>query len=932
MRHHRLLALALLITASCATTTSTPTPTLPHGQFQPPGYVRGNKDTKADRVIIFIHGVFGDGTGTWTNKNGAYFPQLLRDDPTFEGADIWVHQFPSPKRGHTYSIDELGAHLRKHLNDDNVITNHRELVFVAHSMGGIITRAFLLQHREITPERVRMLYFFSTPTTGSEVANLARLFSNNPQLVDLRPMTTQDAGILGVYQNHWLSSPLRSIPTYCGYELLPTKGLQVVQRTSATNLCTMRLDPVNRDHLGIVKPGSDADESYLALRDAYRDTFERGHRTNLTPAWNLQHHDRALLEVRNVTQAPYCENECWSHRVTVAAGDNVLLAVSYANDALITAKDARVRLAVPQTPLQIAQITATLSASNVQPAHGQVTLLALTPVLLVPTRVWRDTRDETRPLPYTQSPAQVLTDGIRLGDIGIAAESERLVVEFRCEPATIVMEGDALIANLEHVFKMNKNGPPEEDLPKLMTPDFPGRVEELGWTSAWVSDVHDVHDDGSIMAQLFHHNNSNNVLRNLRVRVEVTDQTAVSATLHIVLSDSVGEIRTDTADIRFRQGTTQRLVLSGAYRAPKTLFHQIAALSSVMNGGAPPPDDDAIEEFPIAAPNEILLGDLPPQTSIAAAIELVMTRAQMPPSPPAPKQQTLRTTLNRQVEYPLLQVATEQYTREWKTHLAAFRRGDPLAFTFYFKNTGAAVARDARLRLQLTHNDHGILAEGRITAANADTLAGTTRVAFERPGAIKLYYDQTVLYRFSSDVGRVIGPQVLKDEILLGDLDQNEWGWVKVMYSTAPHDDVACANIAAISGKRIEFAIALDNPSREPLRDIKLRVRPDHLPREVRTTISLATGSKELVQRVYKANTLGERVVLHYRDAQVYTSEIGRNIDAKEATDAPVAVGDVPPNGQLFVRLTYDVMPEPPEGCVRKTCQGVNCPTVPCQF
>ena len=110
-------------------------------------------------------------------------------------------------------------------------------------MGGLITRAYLLKNHELTPERVRMLYFFSTPTNGSQVANLARLFSNNPQLVDLRPMTTNDAGVLGLYQSHWKNSPLRTIPTYCAYERRTTRGLQVVERASATHLCSMRDDP-----------------------------------------------------------------------------------------------------------------------------------------------------------------------------------------------------------------------------------------------------------------------------------------------------------------------------------------------------------------------------------------------------------------------------------------------------------------------------------------------------------------------------------------------------------------------------------------------------------------------------------------------------------------------------------------------------------------
>jgi beta-glucosidase-like glycosyl hydrolase/pimeloyl-ACP methyl ester carboxylesterase len=242
----------------------------------PPGYVRGNKHTHAARVIIFVHGIFGDGIQTWTNpENNAYFPALVRDDPTFKDADIWVHDFPSPKRGRTYTIDELADHLRKYLNNDNVITNHQDVIFVAHSMGGLITRAYLLKNRDQLPAaRVPMLYFYSTPTTGSEVANLARVFSNSPQLMDLRRLTSSTQSVLGVYESQWLSSPYRTIRTFCAYEVLRTHGVQIVDRTSATHLCTMPLDPIQRDHGTIVKPANnDKDESYVAFREAYRETF-----------------------------------------------------------------------------------------------------------------------------------------------------------------------------------------------------------------------------------------------------------------------------------------------------------------------------------------------------------------------------------------------------------------------------------------------------------------------------------------------------------------------------------------------------------------------------------------------------------------------------------------------------------------------------------
>src|ERR1051325_3926402 len=147
MRSLLCITTALLIT--CTTTPLTTTTQTANATNAIPGYVRGSSATTSPRVIVFVHGIFGRGTDTWTNATThAYFPALVRDDPSFKDADIWVHEFPSPRFGRSYTIDELADHLGRHLQNDNVITNHQEVVFVAHSMGGIIVRDYLLKNTD----------------------------------------------------------------------------------------------------------------------------------------------------------------------------------------------------------------------------------------------------------------------------------------------------------------------------------------------------------------------------------------------------------------------------------------------------------------------------------------------------------------------------------------------------------------------------------------------------------------------------------------------------------------------------------------------------------------------------------------------------------------------------------------------------------------
>lgn len=233
-------------------------------------YVRG--DTKSENVVVFVHGVFGDAVSTWTNPmTKAYWPELLTKDAAFDGVDVFVHSFPSPVLQRSYTVDELADQLRLRLNANNVFEHHKHVIFLCHSMGGLVVRAFLLKYRQHAGQ-VPMIYFFSTPTTGSGIANLARFISANPQLTDMRKMTTDDPGTLGVWQSQWVSSEYNKTDSYCAYELRQTHGMQVVERESGTALCNKSYDPMDRDHIGMVKPSNQNDAPYVAFKEAYRQS------------------------------------------------------------------------------------------------------------------------------------------------------------------------------------------------------------------------------------------------------------------------------------------------------------------------------------------------------------------------------------------------------------------------------------------------------------------------------------------------------------------------------------------------------------------------------------------------------------------------------------------------------------------------------------
>ena len=228
-------------------------------------YVRLSQGNKG--VIIFVHGVLGDGTSTWTNPNTkAYWPDLLTQDRTFDNYNIYVYEFPSSLLEKSDTIDELTSDMMFRLEDAGVL-GHEELIFLSHSMGGLVTRGLLVKHHELI-EKTGFIYFFSTPTTGSELAPISALLSTNPQFHNMFPMGEEVNSYIEFVQSAWLDLPKKPL-SFCAYEILDTNGIKTVTRQSTTNLCTEKLAPIPANHISIVKPANKTSLSYIVFKAAF---------------------------------------------------------------------------------------------------------------------------------------------------------------------------------------------------------------------------------------------------------------------------------------------------------------------------------------------------------------------------------------------------------------------------------------------------------------------------------------------------------------------------------------------------------------------------------------------------------------------------------------------------------------------------------------
>jgi pimeloyl-ACP methyl ester carboxylesterase len=236
------------------------------------GYCR--LDAKNKIAIVFIHGVLGNYRSTWTSDvTKAYWPALMAKDKAFDGANIYVHGFVSPKLDTAQKVEELATRLGDALDVDKVVSMHSQLVFVTHSMGGLIVRAWLVQ-RGLPADRIPLIYFFGTPSGGANVAHIGTLLSHNPQFRDMLPF--EPRGYVENLAFRWLATSQNAATRYpqlvwsfCAFEKRPMWGDVIVSEFSASFLCNTQPRAVVADHVGIVKPGSQTEDPYMFFAGAY---------------------------------------------------------------------------------------------------------------------------------------------------------------------------------------------------------------------------------------------------------------------------------------------------------------------------------------------------------------------------------------------------------------------------------------------------------------------------------------------------------------------------------------------------------------------------------------------------------------------------------------------------------------------------------------
>ena len=232
----------------------------PEGHHSPAKYIRG---PSSERVLVFVHGIYGDAKNTWSSLAN-YWPEMLTRDDVFKDTDIYVAAYDTGV-GNRMDIYELAIGLDQSMRNDGIFAKHGEVIFVCHSLGGLVVQRFLLTNRSLA-SKVKRIYFYSTPNEGAGVAAVGKILSADPLLHEMGNWEQH----LRTIEFDWKSANF-SIKRYCAYEIKDVNGIRVVAEASATRSCDNVPVAINKNHIDIVKPNDERDPTYTFLRNAWQE-------------------------------------------------------------------------------------------------------------------------------------------------------------------------------------------------------------------------------------------------------------------------------------------------------------------------------------------------------------------------------------------------------------------------------------------------------------------------------------------------------------------------------------------------------------------------------------------------------------------------------------------------------------------------------------
>ncbi|KAF8857418.1 hypothetical protein BDZ45DRAFT_551002, partial [Acephala macrosclerotiorum] len=235
--------------------------------------------TGATLDIVFVHGLTGNRDKTWTHPNGTFWPlELAKDMPNARimafgyDADVvklWGVTGNNNLRNH-------GKSLASDVSDERREHRDRPIIFIAHSLGGLVCEQALLICREgdVNLDKVfqstRGIIFMGTPHSGSGLATLGHMFAKYLNIIwhtnsSIVGVLQQESVVLTAVQQQFqqlLHKPDVSISVYCFFEEKAVVGLGIIVSEQSAVLHGYSNQAIPANHMNMTKFSGRNDAGY----------------------------------------------------------------------------------------------------------------------------------------------------------------------------------------------------------------------------------------------------------------------------------------------------------------------------------------------------------------------------------------------------------------------------------------------------------------------------------------------------------------------------------------------------------------------------------------------------------------------------------------------------------------------------------------------
>ncbi|AYM96449.1 hypothetical protein EAG14_10620 [Acidovorax sp. 1608163] len=244
----------------------------------------------AEIAVVFVHGFLSNASDCWKGKSGHSWPDLIKADPKFKECAVFVSEYHTIANSGEYDIEQSTNELFNRFSFEpsseyRPVLNFTNIIFVCHSLGGILVRRLVEQQKHLLIEKAIGLFLVASPSGGSEYAKtfdiVGRLYKNKV----VRQLNSGSEVLNDLDGRFRDLLHKKTIPRLVGAEVsenygpvwaewLPIRTKPIVEKSSSSRYFGVATIIPGSDHFNIAKPGSVNSAIYVNFLRFFDQSFK----------------------------------------------------------------------------------------------------------------------------------------------------------------------------------------------------------------------------------------------------------------------------------------------------------------------------------------------------------------------------------------------------------------------------------------------------------------------------------------------------------------------------------------------------------------------------------------------------------------------------------------------------------------------------------